>query len=680
MKRKSPHTKDRSKTKHQRVSLVAIVIAASCASAQADDLRVGQWERFELAISNSAAYKNPYQDVQLDVEYTRPDGSKVEFPGFFDGGETWRIRFMPDVEGQWKYAARFSDGQRASSGSFSCVASENPGPLCAYSSNRIWFGVRSGNFFLIRSFHCGDRYFASNWDDPSDENDGNKRSRFLDWAQQNKYNTLSIASHYLNRSISGRGADWQTPKLWPLKASEFQKLELMLEELARRRIYVFPFAGFFGRNSNFPANRSEQEHYLEYCIARFAPYWNLLWNVGGPEPLLRSKPYLSYGDVCRLAKRIDDCDVFDHLLTVHNATGDDVYRSEDWHSFGTLQGPKTLDRKKLANELNRNHHPSRPLYAQETLWPGNVIGHPEYSADDIRKNALVMLFSAAMINYGDMDGNSSSGFTASLDPHEANSTRHDIIRKVWDTFEELPWAETKPRPDLVNSGYCLANPGQTYLVYLADSRTTRVRFERAPYSVVWINPRRPDERVEAGTINEITELRAPSDGDWILMLQSQRQPFAERGGVVAFEAESGGGEWPTFQIPGGEAIRDPGGGRMRYQVTFSKPGKYYVFMRCKQGPRGKDKENDVLVSLNGERLYGEDDKTRPVGMRSYGDWKWAYLPKGPGWHTPDSIRNGPVYFKVPAAGEYTFEIAHRSANFCIDKVMMKRGDPTPPKE
>lgn len=646
----------------------------------AETPRVRQWDRFEAVMTNATTYTDPYQDVRLKVEYTRPDGRKVKFPGFFDGGQTWRIRFMPDQLGEWSYVAEFSDGQLASTGSFLCVESDIRGPLCAYGPNPIWFGVKNGDPFLVRSFHCGDRFFASNWDSPTTDADGEKRSRFLDWIQRSEYNTLSIASHYLNRSVPGRGAEWQTPKLWPLKAAEFQRLELMMDELARRKLYVFPFAGFFGRNSNFPANRAEQEQYLTYCLARFAPYWNVIWNLGGPEPLLRNKPYLSYADVTRLAQHIDAIDVFDHMLTVHNATGDDVYRGESWHDFGTLQGPKTLDRARLANGLNRNHHPSRPLYAQETLWPGNRIGHPGYSADDIRKNAWVMLFSAAMINYGDMDGNSSSGFTASLDPSEAISTRHEIIQQVWDTFATLPWAETRPRPDLVNAGYCLAKSGATYLVYLADRSKTRVKFERGPYSVVWINPRRSDQRVESGTIESAKELHAPDDGDWILMLQSLRQPFLERNGIVSFEAEDGLGEWPSFDLSKGKAIRDPGGGRMRYQVKFTAPGHYYLFMRVKQGPLGKDKENDVLVSLDGERLYGEDNRTRPDGMRSYGDWKWTYLPKGPGWHTPDEIRDGPVYFDVPAPGEYTFEIAHRSTNFCIDKVLLKRNDPSLPED
>lgn len=75
--------------------------------------------------------------------------------------------------------------------------------------------------------------------------------------------------------------------------------------------------------------------------------------------------------------------------------------------------------------------------------------------------------------------------------------------------------------------------------------------------------------------------------------------------------------------------------------------------------------------------------SRPVPFPSarpgYGGWKWTHLPKGPGNHTPDAIRDGPVYFQVPAPGRYTFEFAHRSANFAVDKVLLKRDDPIAPQ-
>ena len=89
-------------------------------------VEVGQWDRFEASVTNRTRYDDPYNDVTLNVVYTRPDGSEVEFWGFYDGGSTWRIRFMPDRLGTWTYSASFSDGRPGISGSFRCVRSGIP--------------------------------------------------------------------------------------------------------------------------------------------------------------------------------------------------------------------------------------------------------------------------------------------------------------------------------------------------------------------------------------------------------------------------------------------------------------------------------------------------------------------------------------------------------------------------
>jgi hypothetical protein len=80
---------------------------------------------------------------------------------------------------------------------------------------------QGGRHLLIRSFHVSDRFFAKNWSEA-------ERQAFLDWAQGQGYNTLSIASHYLNRNLEGRGKGWETPALWPLNAAEYQRMERAL--------------------------------------------------------------------------------------------------------------------------------------------------------------------------------------------------------------------------------------------------------------------------------------------------------------------------------------------------------------------------------------------------------------------------------------------------------------------
>jgi hypothetical protein len=479
---------------------------------------VGQWDIFEGCLENPIAYRDPYGDVELNLTYTRPDGSRLEFWGFYDGGATWRFRCMPDQLGEWRYQAVFNDGTPGTAGSFTCGPSEIPGLVFADPANPMWFGYKSGQHVLVRSFHVGDRFFASNFEEAI-------RNDFLDWAQQQGYNLLSIASYFQNRDEDGRGAGWDTPCLWPLNAAEFRKMERILNDLARRGLLVFPFAGFFGRKADFPSAPAEQEQYIRYTLARLGAYWNILFNVAGPEPLLRKKSYLEKTELDRMGQVISTMDVFGHLLTVHNQTGDDEFIQDAWISYGTLQGPKTPQLEDLYAGLLRNHHPARPLYAQETLWSGNKY-HPDYSDNQLRQNAWVLLMAAAVINFADNGGpepgtvgDSSSGFSGTLDLADCRQHRHTILKQVWDTFARFPFYQLKPHPELVSTGYCLADPGQTYLVYLPVPSSLDLELDGGIYLAEWINAANLEECYTVEPVSDGKGLQPPqASGDWLLYL------------------------------------------------------------------------------------------------------------------------------------------------------------------
>jgi Domain of unknown function (DUF5060)/Protein of unknown function (DUF4038) len=494
--------------------IMALDLRPADSQEQSDGRTVGQWDRLEIAVRNTKKYADPYRDVTLNVTFTRPDGGKLDFWGFYDGEATWRIRFMPDRRGVWRYAATFSDGSRGASGSLTCVASDLPGMISRDEHNPLWFGFKGGKHLLVRSFHVGDRFFAKNWPEA-------ERKAFLDWAGRQGYNTLSIASHYLNRNVEGRGKGWETPALWPLNAAEYQRMERVLDELARRRFIVFPFAGFLGRASNFPSEPKERELYLRYTLARLGAYWNVMLAVGGPEPMLNNNAYLTLDEVKAAGQLIRRLDPFGHLLSVHEPTSDNRFRDQDWMSYVVLQGPKTFDLNKLSAGLLRNHA-GKPLYAQETLWTGNSVFHRnlgrDFSDDELRKSAYVINMSAAAINFADNRGDSSSGFTGSLNLSDRAQGRHDVIKRVWDFFATIPFYRLSPRQDLVTNGFCLAEEGREYLVYLESGGTVSVKIKPSRYTIKWINARETKDARDGGLTTTGENLQAPDGGDWLLQL------------------------------------------------------------------------------------------------------------------------------------------------------------------
>lgn len=502
---------------------LACLLLGLAFSALASTNQVPLWDRFETALVNTNTYADPYREVTLNVTYTKPDSSTVNFWGFYDGSNTWRARFMPDQVGVWTYAANFSDGSPGETNSFECVGSDLPGLIGADETNPYWFGFKGGRHTLIRSFHVGDRFFASNWA-------ATNRTAFLDWAQAQGYNMLAIASHYLNRNEAGRGLGWNTPNLWDgpartLHAEEYQEMEVILNDITARRMMAFPFSGFFGKSSDFPTNHADQELYLRYTLARVGPYWNLVFNIAGPEPLLlgdelKYQNAMSTNDISRLGTLIKSLDVFGHLVTEHNVTEFNAFSNQVWETYTTLQGPKTTNRTSLATGV-LGYHVAKPLYALELLWPGNTLGHPVYTDTDIRKNGFVLMMCAAALNFGDMDGNSSSGFSGSMDFADKIQSRHDIIKKVWDFFETKQFWRMKPRPDLVNKGWCLADPGREYLVYLQSTGTVSIVVSNGPFTVQWINATNTLDQRSGGPTTNGSNLASPTNGqDWLVHLQN----------------------------------------------------------------------------------------------------------------------------------------------------------------
>lgn len=92
------------------------------ASQYPDALR---WHKYEIIFKSSQDYDNPLQDVRImQVTFTSPTGKIKTINGFWDGGKTWKARFMPGETGKWSFITKCSDDQNeglnGQKGSFIC--------------------------------------------------------------------------------------------------------------------------------------------------------------------------------------------------------------------------------------------------------------------------------------------------------------------------------------------------------------------------------------------------------------------------------------------------------------------------------------------------------------------------------------------------------------------------------
>ena len=91
---------------------------------------VPKYEIVEIAFEAANQYKNPFVELYAEAELYRPDGSVWSIPLFWDGGQTWKLRISPDIEGEWSYKISSTDnGLKGKSGKFNCTKSTSRGSL-----------------------------------------------------------------------------------------------------------------------------------------------------------------------------------------------------------------------------------------------------------------------------------------------------------------------------------------------------------------------------------------------------------------------------------------------------------------------------------------------------------------------------------------------------------------------
>jgi hypothetical protein len=64
---------------------------------------------FELVYRSEKIYADPFNDVSVNMVVTCPDGSKKDIVGFWDGGNTWRLRFSSQNIGAYCFITVCSD-------------------------------------------------------------------------------------------------------------------------------------------------------------------------------------------------------------------------------------------------------------------------------------------------------------------------------------------------------------------------------------------------------------------------------------------------------------------------------------------------------------------------------------------------------------------------------------------
>jgi len=338
--------------------------------------KVEQWNRFEILIKHT--FKgNPYSGVKLSATFVGKDTSFV-VSGFYDGDDTFRIRFMPPKIGIWTYKTLSNvPALNKKTGSFECVKASVNNHGMVKVSDTYNFKYADGKQY----YPFGTTAYA--WTHMGQElqettlntlkNSGFNKVRMCVFPKN--YDLVKEEPEiypYLIKEIKN-DANGNEIKVWDFDRFNpvfFQHLEKRIDDLNKLGIEadLILFHPYDKGRWGFDAMPNEVNiKYIQYLTARLASFRNVWWSMANEFDFVKSK---NLSDWDLLTKTVVKSDPYRHLCSIHGSTGTyyDYWKSELTHA--SIQDNAMVEDFGRAATL-RNVY-KKPIIYDEVNYEGNL--------------------------------------------------------------------------------------------------------------------------------------------------------------------------------------------------------------------------------------------------------------------------------------------------------------------
>jgi hypothetical protein len=456
---------------------------------------------FEVQLSTSRQYDNPYLDVGVTGVFISPTGKEMRLAGFWNGGQTWRVRFAPNERGIWNYRTESADGELRSSGSFEALPSTRRGFVRVSKARPYQFEYSDGTPFLL----MGD----TNWDgmskgvglNPHFKNYINVR------AEQgfNAYHAMVINNRYDYGTNEG-GSPFA---LFDPETRDFNRLNPNFFQWVDRRVAYADSVGmvsilFFAWAEEVRKMSAEQyQRFVLYVVSRCAAY-NVFWILAGDYQAYFYNPPL-YRQV---GEAVAQADPFDHPISIHPRDGctNREFAREPWLSYVMHQLRDAGEF--LADTVRADRIYNKPVVNGEYGYHVPESRHPYHGilqgADYTRTGGWSIFTAGGFFVAGfkhtfyDPDGHYpyDPGFDLPPVYFDLQNAKDLEAARQYGVFakffsEQTSWPDLQPRRDLVRDGQTelLAKPGEEYVAYNARGGRMRLQLpERQHFSLAWFDP------------------------------------------------------------------------------------------------------------------------------------------------------------------------------------------------
>ena len=546
----------------RRILALALLLLASLAAARAAEQTVGQWEVFEMGMTARAAFANPYVEglpasgrPLLQVTFSgvsgEAQGLRHTIAGFWDGGQTWKVRFAPPASGEWSYSSASSDaGLNGVKGKLR-VTGWAPADLEANPARHGFVrvardGPRPGRHFEYADgtpfLWVGDTWWA--W-----SKKGILFSTFKKLADDRAAKGFSVGQMY----FSGQGWLLDPAREVP-DLEQIRKVEQFITYANSKGITVWIHPWWSRQGLKQRVGEEKVRRWWRFTIERLGAY-NVIWVLAGEYNMFN---YGGFGLPFwkDLGAMVRSEDPYQHVIGAHPtppgwnggaeaqqwSTGVALH-PEPWLDFNESQVGHGKWRNELIPQVVAADYartPSKPMVVTEP-WYEFIRGNP--GAEEIRFAAWsAVLSGAAGHTYG--GGHvwwaDVAEAPSQVDPwpHETGYADDTLnypgamsMSFLAHFLRSIKWWTLEPHPELLSEylpRFCSAVPGQEYVVYLRWGGLVKVDLrpstENDTFRYTWFDLAEGKEK-NSGTVKggALRDFGTPEDfpqfphyKDWLL--------------------------------------------------------------------------------------------------------------------------------------------------------------------
>jgi len=556
-------------TKYFLAVCCTVYFATANMEAQSDKL--GAWEVLEISLKVSLQYQNPYVEClnegQKPFVYARFEGvsgdaahKTIEVPGFWDGGNTWKIRFTPPYSGTWRYETFSGDkGGNQKKGEI-IVTGWSEEEKNANPTRRGFIRVnhaepRPGRYFTYSDgkpfLWIADTWW--NWTNRSITFESFKMLADTRSSQGFNIGQLFFAGNGWGPESSLLDTTFTHPDI-----EQIRRVEKLIAYANSKGITIWIHAWWCRENMNNNIGKENIQRWWRYVVHRLHAY-NVIWVIAGEYNMN------NYGGFPpefwnNLGELIKSEDPYERIVGAHPtppmweggaaapqwSTAEAIH-NQTWLDYNQSQCGHARWCNELIPEIIKTAYakqPAKPVVVTEP-WYEFIEGNP--TAMDIRFATWSAILSGAA-------GHSYAGghvwkahlaenrFGPDAWPMDTSLKTNTMLYPgavsvgfAGKYLRNLQWWKLEPHPELAGenpSQYCLADPGREYLFYLRYGGSVKIDLTKFPESLKFLYQwtdlvNNADSRQGTLSGGKVNEIKCPEDypgtlvfKDWILHIQT----------------------------------------------------------------------------------------------------------------------------------------------------------------